>query len=391
MSNPGLLNMNTKFLIWGYYGFRNTGDDITLDVIINRLKLIFHGCVITVQTNLPIETRKKYEVDTLHILRGNNKKALREKIKIFKAFCKTDVLLLGGGTLLQEYSASDWRSLFYWLKLCLLARMLGKKVCFFGIGIGGIKTKIGKRIMSCIVYISHLLILRERHSMEYLLKLGGNTEKLKLASDLVFLANINNLLKPKTSVPDKIKIGVSVIPYYECIQNNLVKSDKFAKVMAVGLQRVCELYNGELQFVIMQDFLDISDKMYSEKVKQYIEPRYIAETIDYNEDFNITISKISGLDILVGMRLHSLILSLREKIPVVGIAYNDKIRYIMNESGIVEQCIDIDNLTPDKLVYCFGLAFCGRKDFVTNIAPKLHAWRIDAQKSFKYLEDALFV
>ena len=55
---------------------------------------------------------------------------------------------------------------------------------------------------------------------------------------------------------------------------------------------------------------------------------------------------MSRLDLLVGMRLHSLILALKSGVPVVGLSYDPKVRSVLREFN--QPMIDFEHVAGEK-------------------------------------------
>ena len=95
--------MNKKILLLGYYGFGNAGDELILLSLLNEIKHITPETRITVLSNNPHKTSRDYGV------RAVNR---RNPLALVKEIWATDVVVLGGGGLLQDTtSTSLWRYL----------------------------------------------------------------------------------------------------------------------------------------------------------------------------------------------------------------------------------------------------------------------------------------
>ena len=82
----------TKYVISGYIGFDNFGDEAIASVLISNLKK--NGVEkITVLSSNPEKTAKLYDVSSEYFL------------KFFKPILNTDVLISGGGSLLQDITS----------------------------------------------------------------------------------------------------------------------------------------------------------------------------------------------------------------------------------------------------------------------------------------------
>ncbi|MFH1415733.1 MAG: polysaccharide pyruvyl transferase family protein, partial [Elusimicrobiota bacterium] len=56
---------------------------------------------------------------------------------------------------------------------------------------------------------------------------------------------------------------------------------------------------------------------------------------------------LSKLDLLIGMRLHSLILGALVNIPMLGVGYDPKVREFCNLAGI--EYLDLDEFSADRI------------------------------------------
>ncbi len=105
-----------KILISGYYGYDNLGDEAVLETILNNIRSVIEDSEITVLSSNPIATTAKYDVNSVG----------RSSIMgVIKALSKCDVLISGGGSLLQDVTSR--LSIFYYLLIIMFGRMMGKR------------------------------------------------------------------------------------------------------------------------------------------------------------------------------------------------------------------------------------------------------------------------
>ena len=104
-----------KAVISGYYGFKNFGDETILSVLIKHLKNL--NVDITVFSSDPNFTEKTYGINSIKSF---------DMIKVICTLRNTDVLISGGGSLLQD--ATSLKSLIYYLSVIALALFFNKKV-----------------------------------------------------------------------------------------------------------------------------------------------------------------------------------------------------------------------------------------------------------------------
>ena len=118
-------------LIAGYHGFGNCGDEAILRAMVTSFRRMADDIDIVALSNDPDFTKKEYNIEAVQ----------RFKMKeVLSAVKKCDILVLGGGTLLQDGTST--RSLVYYLSIVKAAEIFGKRVMLYANGIGPVDGKI---------------------------------------------------------------------------------------------------------------------------------------------------------------------------------------------------------------------------------------------------------
>ncbi len=300
-------------ILSGYYGFNNAGDEAILLSMHKNIQALGENYHITVLSNKPEETRAKYHMDVVYRF------SIREVLKAIK---KCDVLLSGGGSLLQDSTST--RSLMYYLSIILAARIMGKKVMLYANGIGPVSREKNRRIVQMVVNKADLITLREQNSYTELKAMGVDEKKCFVTADPVFtMDSISReqgmeLLK-KAGVPtDKNFVGVSV--------RNWKDMDGFVDEFAQLCDIVQQKYHKTIVFIVMQVPHDI-------KISQKVQKRM--KTKSYLLKQNYSPYEIMGvikcMDFILSMRLHTLIFAARQKVPLIGFVYDPKIEYYLEK------------------------------------------------------------
>ena len=116
-----------NILISGYYGFDNIGDESILRTLVSSLREHIPDCSLTVLSHNPASTREKYGVEAVDRM---------SPMAILRAVKQCDMLISGGGSLLQDVTSS--KSLHYYLSIIRCAEFFHKKVFIYSQGIGPI-------------------------------------------------------------------------------------------------------------------------------------------------------------------------------------------------------------------------------------------------------------
>ena len=112
--------MAKRFVLSGYFGFKNFGDEAILSVLVNKLQQDKHH--LTIISSDPEYTRKKYKhIRSVYTF---------DLWDIAGFISKSDCLISGGGSLLQD--VTSLKSLFYYLVIIFIALFFRKKVIIFG-------------------------------------------------------------------------------------------------------------------------------------------------------------------------------------------------------------------------------------------------------------------
>ena len=163
-----------NILISGYYGFNNIGDESILRTVIDNLREKLPDIDITVLSHDPAQTSAKYGV----------KAARRMSLwDIFRSVLHCDLLLSGGGSLLQD--ATSARSILYYLFILRLAQLMGKKTFIYSQGIGPISDPRNRRLTASALRRTNGIVVRDAKSRDLLLEIGVPEYLIHVTADPV--------------------------------------------------------------------------------------------------------------------------------------------------------------------------------------------------------------
>jgi polysaccharide pyruvyl transferase CsaB len=182
-----------RVLVSGYYGFGNIGDEAILSVLASHLTK--RGHQVTVLSQRPRETKCLHKVSAIQRLRA-----------ALPALLMTDVLISGGGGLLQDRTST--RSLLYYLSLIQVAKRLGKRVIIFGQSIGPLSSRGLHRVAKALSGLP--VAVRDRPSQSLLKQHGIDAELVADPALLLFRTEqavqldsaAPTLLIPRDAYPD---------------------------------------------------------------------------------------------------------------------------------------------------------------------------------------------
>lgn len=295
------MKSNKKVLISGYYGFDNFGDETILGILSKNVKEF--GCDVTVFSSNPPKTAKLYGVNTVNSF---------DLKKLIPTILKNDILISGGGSLLQD--ATSIKSLIYYLIVISLALFFRKKVIIFAQGLGPINNKFGafwtKQNLKRCTYVC----VRDRKSRLILKKWGVNAD---LVCDPIFALNLEN------SKPENI-VGVQ-LRKFKTLNINYV--EKLAKSIAERFaDKKIEIYS-------FQDSLDLDIcKQFENFVRKYNSE--IKTEVIFNATSQEIIQRFSKLEYLIAMRFHANLIALKYGIKTLALSYDVKVEKLAEDAEI---------------------------------------------------------
>ena len=293
--------MNKKVLISGYIGFSNFGDDALLSVLVDYLKT--KNSDITAFSSNPDETTKKFGIKSLYY---------KDLTSIFKGISSTDVLISGGGNLIQNETST--LSLFYYLFIIFLAKLMFKKVVLFSQGIGPVKGFFSTLFTKLILKTADLIIVRDVYSQRLLTKWGIHS---KYSNDAVW-----SFETPEYN-PQEI-VGVQV-------RNYKYLHKDFYKFLAKYIDMFFSQY--KIKIFSFQNSTDVKECFNLQKELRIRNSNIDSEIVYYNNPKQ-TAEEFSKLKYLIGMRLHANILGLKLGIKTLPISYSVKVRNLAYEYDI---------------------------------------------------------
>lgn len=343
-----------KILISGYYGFNNIGDESILRTVIDNLREKLPDTDITVLSQDPAQTSEKYGV----------KAARRMSLwDIFRCVCRCDLLLSGGGSLLQD--ATSGRSILYYLFILRLAQLLGKKTFIYSQGIGPISDPRNRRLTARVLRRTSGIVVRDAKSRDLLLEIGVPDRLIHITADPVI----------RVKKPDPAQ-GLEILQREGCPRREgtltvgwAVKARKpdpaFFQQVQKCIHWLREEYGADS---VLIPFFHDEDLTVCEAIAAQLNgqagclrQKYLSEE---------TLSIIGCMDVLVGVRLHSLIYAAVMGVPMIGVSYDPKVDSFLSSIDRPTLC-DVKDFTCEKFQAAFRETLDSREAIRAATARRL--------------------
>lgn len=288
----------TKYIVSGYIGFDNFGDEAIAHVLTEKLKKEGAEKITLISSN-PERTKRNHGVDSCPML------------KFFDSLKEADVLISGGGSLLQD--VTSLKSLIYYLGVIYAALFLRKKVIIFSQGIGPIRSIFGQILTRIALMNCSEISVRDKKSQELLNKWRIKSELVK---DPIF-----SLELPVKNM--KGTIGVQLRDFPTITESFLVSlANEISKRFS---DKKIEIYSFQdsIDLAICEKFAKMLQKKGCQNVK-------VLRELSINDVFE----KVSALEYMIGMRFHANVVAIKSGVKTLAIDYDIKVKKLADEYNI---------------------------------------------------------
>lgn len=329
-------------VLFSFFNSNNVGDKAISEIFLQNLSKQYRVVCCSMEGNFHIH--HKYVSEKLSIVQK-----IKRKVYIYakrpyqspryKQFIKeyneqlenASAIVLGGGNLLMDYSAktASYTKIDEYIRL---ATQKGKQCFAFSIGIGPFATEeqLKKAIdtLNACKYIS----FRDEQSYQLFIDNGGKKDIAHIGMDPVFTLGYDNSNK-KTR--DAIAVNI-VKPYWfgEKYQEKVLGDyTHLVKQLAVE--------NPEKRIVLFTTELnDVEGMEQVYKASSYLKNVYTAQMLTVNELKEL----YDGSEIVIGARMHSLIIAYACRVPVVGLAWTKKVNSFFDIIHKPKRCLELKDL-----------------------------------------------
>jgi len=311
-----------KAVISGYFGFDNLGDEAIIYSMLTLWRKFFPQGEFVVLSSNPVKTKSLYQVEAA------NRWRLKE---IKQAISGSDLLVSGGGSLLQD--VTGLKSLLYYLGVIRLAKYLKKPVFFYAQGIGPVQSITGRYLVRRVVNQVDLITVRDEESAQALKEMGVNRPAIYVTADPVLgltseaLSEGSNFALVKELL-DKYHLEQSRPTAGFCLRSWPDLKEAQERVFV----QVGEALRREGWQVIFLPFHYPADLPLAQKLAQAFTPT--AAVIKEELTVPQLMAVMNRFKLVVGMRLHALIIAAVMGVPFAGIAYDPKITRFLNHFNL---------------------------------------------------------
>lgn len=380
------LTLMRRIVISGAYGHANIGDEAILSALLMVLQSMIPDVSLTVLSYDPVSVGKHYGITALNQIpsRPSSKDfyqfvlspGSREEIwKGLGEIRRADLFVIGGGGLLHDHWTSRkalWLDKFllyggsisHWAAQTFMAKAMGKPVMLYAVGVGPVNTKLGRLLMRHVVSKADLITVRDQASKQALDALGIAGVPVHVTADpAILLSPADPKVVDRLMVANGIVrqggplISISVRSWFSySLKDRALAQERelwFQGVIAQVADRLIRELGAQIVFVPMQRYRkphdDVSSSRNIVRLMKHGDQVWIIPQRCTPEE---TMGLLGRMDLVIGMRLHSLILAAAMNVPVIGIIYDPKIIGFMSSINQDKYTINIGDL---QVEHCLSL------------------------------------
>lgn len=286
-----------RAVLCGYYGMGNGGDEALLATLLQMLP--DHVTPVVLSGN-PVETSRLYGVEAVP------RKALGP---VLKALRQSDAFIWGGGSLLQD--ATSLQNPLYYSGLMLLARWLGLRTIAWGQGIGPLNHPLSGLMGRFALQGCTAISVRDSGSAAWLDR--WNLTGLQ-APDPVWALEADPV-KGLWDLPAP-RVAVALRPHPGLTETRL---DQFTQALTLfqAATHTC---------ILLVPFQPIKDRPIAEYIQLHLEGPSQVYSLDNPRQLK---GLFRGVEMVIGMRFHALIMAAAEGCRCFAISYDPKVSYLM--------------------------------------------------------------
>lgn len=329
-----------RFVVFGgWFGSGNIGDDSILIGLRRVLNQVLSDIEIVAVSSDPEQTRRVCGVEAIPLLSplGVLRRDGASLEAYIDAFGGADACIVSGGTPIYDYGHAS-RLLHFGFP-----GVVGRRLFCFGIGAKPIRSGVGIALTRALVNRAELVSTRDYQSRDELVRIGVETQIAVTGDSSLFLPTAGGSVGSRKLSECGVEAsgGVAAIcprvlspdhrsHYHEPVSRGAV--DGIRRALAMVADALME--DGlDVVFIPMHRVAPDDDTVEIRKIIDLMHGR-TAAVVDVGMTPRDAMAVLGRVDLVLGLRLHSLILAAAQGVPVVGVDYDRKIRGFMELAGV---------------------------------------------------------
>ncbi|CAD5924407.1 Polysaccharide pyruvyl transferase [Planktothrix tepida] len=315
-----------RVICCGYYGKGNGGDEALLASLLQMLPSTVEPIVLS---GNPAQTQAYYQVEVCDRMNA---------FQVLKALRRADGLIWGGGSLMQDVTST--MSPFYYGGLMGLAQQMGLKTIAWAQGIGPLNRSVSQWLAKKTFSGCNVVSVRDTGSATLL---SNWNIPFTLAPDPVWaldaqpVARLWDLPAPR--------VALTLRPHPQLTPERL----------SLIIRALVSFQKATQTFILLIPFQPIQDLAIAQVLHQALPHN---SQVLILEDPRQLKGVFRGVEFVIGMRFHSLIMAATQECKCFALSYDPKVSRLMEELELpgweIDQLPDDPNLISKTWIDCYA-------------------------------------
>jgi len=316
-----------RVLISGWYGNGNLGDEALLAGILRSLRIADCSIEPIVISDDPPETAREHRVRA----RGRDNRGHRVRlVSEARALLRYDALAIGGGGLIKDFGDRPG-NVHAWLRPGIVASLLRKPASWYAIGVDDVRHEKSRAVIRRAAGRARLITVRDQGSARALSELGLEREPV-ITADPALLT-----VAPRPEWRAEEQPLVTVAPRrWKSTGAGVDRPDleeRMLTELAGALDVLVERQGARIQLVPFRSTPGDDDAEVCREVAHRMDRADQARVLPMPRTPEAAGELVARSQLVVGTRLHSLILATAAAVPSFGLEYMPKIRFFAERAG----------------------------------------------------------
>lgn len=310
-----------KFLISGYYGYDNAGDEAVLAAMLQALgERAPADTEYIVTSGDPSRTAATYSGGPWRV-RPIGRQGPGE---LAGAISQCDAFISGGGSLLQD--VTSLRNVVYYTTLMRVARLFGKPVMVYAQGVGPLRRPRARKLTRIVMQQATTVTLRDPDSLELLRRIGVRRD-CEVTADPVWA------LQPQVLREPLLRAGAWVVNLRLWSPSaDGVADEAPMEAVARAIAATARAHGAKLRLLPMQP--EVDGPVCRRLLEEVGDPQAVG-IVDTQGMTPAGIMAEAGQgELSIAMRLHALIFATAQGLPCVAVNYDPKVAALAKLMGM---------------------------------------------------------
>ena len=343
-------------LVCGAAGYTNLGDDAILWGMLTELRGVAGGRVCKVAGGPELaHLTSAFDATPL---------SYNDRPELARAIEEADLVILGGGGLLYDvdYNPSlarllteppDRQWLYELAKITAAARAAARPVMLYGVGVGPLMTEAAKRVARFLGEEASAITVRDAASAELLVECGVARTRVQVAADPAMSVQPGEagaargwLVRAGLDTASRPLIALNLRPWFRFGGVNAGAPEAMERLTARAgelIRALVERLGATVALLPMQRLHD-DDRAALERVLKAAGNPGSARIVEPPMGPPELVAALAQFDLMIGMRLHAVMLAADAGVPFVALPYVQKVWDFCAAMGMQEYAHGADDL-----------------------------------------------